>query len=327
VGAYLIADGQVAVGENAGGQLRIFDRSGRWVRTIGRSGAGPGEFEFLRAVFRTGDTLFAFDPMLRRVTAVLASRSDPVLYARTLPARSNRYFMVWGRANDGQWVADYEDSPGWNAPPGVNRARGGVGLIPASGAGEVRWVASLPGTIDILHNPTGNIRQASQGPIAFTPRIYATGSGQYLWYGESSRAELVRYDVRSGARRTVALPIEVRIPSRELIAASRADDDAMDPRGRQSFRDAKFGEYVPRTLPFFEALVPTEDGGLWVQVYAGTRSLGATYLVLDASGSVIASITGPPRFRVTDVRADRVVGLYRDEDGLDEVRVYALIRR
>lgn len=327
VGAFLLNDGRIAVAENASSEVRVFERDGRWTQSVGRQGSGPREFQFVRHAFRSGDTLFALDPMLKRVTALVANGDPRVVYGRRLNARGRRAFEVRGRTADGRWVAHYDDGLGWDSSPGVKRARGGAGLVPANGEGRVRWLAELPGTASFVHNPTGNIREASTGPIAFTPQIYVAGSGPYAWYGESGAAELVRYDVRSGARRSVRLPIEPRLPTEELIAARRAEDSTMDPRA-SAFINAKFSaEYLPRTLPFFEGLVPTEDGGIWVQEFAGVRAAGARYLVLDAEGHPTATVMVPPGFRITDVRGASVIGLYRDADGLDEVRVYALMQR
>ena len=327
VGAFLVANGRIAVAENASSEVRVFERDGRWTRSVGRKGSGPAEFQFLLHAFRAGDTLFTFDPMLKRVTVVLTDGDPRVADGLTLNARGGRSFSVRGRTADGRWLAHYDDMPGWDAPPGVTRSRGGVGLVEADGEGSVRWLAELPGMAAFVHNPTGNIRQARVGPIAFTPYIYVAGSGPYAWFGESGSAALVRYDIRSNTRRSVRLPIETRAPTRELIAASRADDDAMDPQGNQGFRNAKFGEFLPRALPFFEGLIPLGDGGIWVQAYAGARPLDARYVVLDSDGQPVAWVVVPPRFRVTDVRGTRVIGLHRDEDGLDEVRVYELMQR
>lgn len=327
VGAFLVGSGRIAVAENAASEVRIFERDGRWVRNVGRQGSGPGEFQFLRYAFRTGDTLFTFDPMLKRVTAVLTDGAPRVAFGQSVNARGGRPFDVQGRTADGRWVAHYDEMPGWDAPAGVSRGRAGVGLVNADGEGNVRWLAELPGMATFVHNPTGNIRQASTGPIAFTPYVFVTGSGPYAWFGESGAATLVRFDVRSNARRPVTLPIEARAPTRELVAASRADDDAMDPQGNQGFRNAKFGEHLPRTLPFFEALLPTGDGGVWVQAYTGARSAAAIYLALNPEGQPVAWVMVPQGFRITDVRGNRVIGLHRDDDGLDEVRVYELMQR
>ncbi len=48
--------------------IQVYAPDGRFVRTIGRQGEGPGEFRSLSTVFVTGDTIVANDPRLYRTT-------------------------------------------------------------------------------------------------------------------------------------------------------------------------------------------------------------------------------------------------------------------
>jgi hypothetical protein len=53
---------------NAPDAVHVFDSAGRYLRSIGRRGTGPGEFVSTRGVIRTGDTLHVFDQRLLRRT-------------------------------------------------------------------------------------------------------------------------------------------------------------------------------------------------------------------------------------------------------------------
>lgn len=64
------------------GELDLFDRSGRWLRQIGRPGEGPGEYREIMAVeLVAGDSIWIFDPPNSRIT-VLSPEFNVV---RTLP--------------------------------------------------------------------------------------------------------------------------------------------------------------------------------------------------------------------------------------------------
>jgi hypothetical protein len=54
-------NGQVLVGQQQAGEISVFDSVGGFVRTIGRTGHGPGEFTFLYALGTLGDTLYAIN--------------------------------------------------------------------------------------------------------------------------------------------------------------------------------------------------------------------------------------------------------------------------
>ena len=61
-------DGSIYVAQPSVGLLRVFDHRGRFVRTIGRSGQGPGEFLALGRLTWLGDTLVVSDSRQGRLT-------------------------------------------------------------------------------------------------------------------------------------------------------------------------------------------------------------------------------------------------------------------
>ena len=70
-------DGNVYAFEGQSAQLRVYDPEGRRVRTIGRRGEGPGEFEDSPLFGVVGDTIWTYDMRLRRIT--LFDRAGTVL--------------------------------------------------------------------------------------------------------------------------------------------------------------------------------------------------------------------------------------------------------
>lgn len=68
-------------GGSTDGLPRIFDRSGRFLATVGAVGAGPSEFQVPGAMIRSGDSVFVFDNGLLRAQVVLPPRT----IVRTVP--------------------------------------------------------------------------------------------------------------------------------------------------------------------------------------------------------------------------------------------------
>lgn len=74
-------------GVAGGGFLSVYDATGKPVRTIGRKGAGPGEFRSpLRVAVGSGDSLYVLDDANSRIQVVSAAGA----YARVFPTR-DRY--------------------------------------------------------------------------------------------------------------------------------------------------------------------------------------------------------------------------------------------
>src|SRR5262245_7554741 len=62
VGTSRLSSGGIVVADRGSNQIRFFDRAGRHLRTVGRTGGGPGEYEYIRALMRCGgDSIFGFD--------------------------------------------------------------------------------------------------------------------------------------------------------------------------------------------------------------------------------------------------------------------------
>ena len=74
--AALLASGEILVAEGGANELRVFDEAGRHVRSFGRSGSGPGEFEFLSDFqLLDADSILVVDYNARRVS-VFAPQGD-----------------------------------------------------------------------------------------------------------------------------------------------------------------------------------------------------------------------------------------------------------
>jgi len=70
-GARTLPDGTIAVANGGTGEVRLFDSSGRYIRSMGRDGSGPGEFQRMAWIqVIPPDTLLVTDSELRRLTAI-----------------------------------------------------------------------------------------------------------------------------------------------------------------------------------------------------------------------------------------------------------------
>ncbi len=329
-GVHRSALGHLAVVNGGSNEIRVFDRTGKPAGTFGRQGSGPGEFQRIGSAGRMGDTLFLYDRSLLRVTRVLLAPTPVLLGSFQVLAQGGDRGSVSlrGQLGDGRWLASTGISPTFDGPPGVRRLPGSVGTIAANGTGEMQWLAELPSGAVFVHNPTGNLKEAAVGLIGFSPFVYAVASGGAAWFGDSASDSLVRV-TPDGRRRTMTLPIPLRTPPASLVAAALADalETDRNPQGR-SFSEARFSpKYLPKHLPYYESLVAGHAGEIWVQEYAGLRSMAARYLVVAPDLRPLAWVEVPPGFRVSEAGADYVAGVHQDADGVETVRVYRLARR
>jgi hypothetical protein len=76
------SDGSIYVGQSRDRRIRVYDSRGRYVRDVGRQGAGPGEFQSVSAMGWRADTLWVTDFVQSRVN--LFSREGRVLDVLTI---------------------------------------------------------------------------------------------------------------------------------------------------------------------------------------------------------------------------------------------------
>ncbi len=112
-GATRYADGGIAVANSGSKQISFFDAAGKYLRSVGGEGEGPGEFTFPVGLWRTaGDSLAVWDDRAHRMTLMDAEGQ----YGRTATANpSTLNLFSLGVRRDGTWVLfSMEIAPGAN---------------------------------------------------------------------------------------------------------------------------------------------------------------------------------------------------------------------
>lgn len=329
VTAFRLSDGRIAVANGATNDIRLFYASGKYERTIGRKGAGPGEFRSLGWIGRSGDTAFFYDGGLKRIMTVRFNAQPALMEALPIQVPSDRgSFYVNGRLPDGRWMVQTSASPSWEMPQGF-RVPLSVGWINRTGDGKINWLGQLPGMSIFAYHPSGSPGKGSViGAGAFTPWVYAATSGSTIWFGDSFTDSLITVGA-SGKQTVIHLPIPRRPLTEQMIAKARDARLALvrDARDTAATRAMYSSPNVPRDLTFFESLMAGPGGELWVQEAAADAADPVRYLVLSANGAPRAWVSAPAGVRLRDVGADYAVGVHRDDDGIETVRIYRVTRR
>jgi hypothetical protein len=330
IGVTRLSDGSIAIANRGTNDIRIFDARGRHLATFGRTGEGPGEFRRLELIGRSGDTAWFYDSGLQRITAVLLGAKPALLGTTRMTATGKREsFSVSGRLSDGRFVVTTNVSPTFDGPPGVHRLPGSTGIIARTGDGDVTWLGDFKSAAIFVHNPTGDLKNAGVGPIAFPPWLRSATAGGQVWIGDSGGDSLVVVRARDLSRFTVRVPFERRPPGKALIDAARQQELGINPTPQsRAFTEEKYGpKYLPQRLPSFESVQPGSQGELWIQEYAGDRALPTQYVVLDATGRPKGRVAVPGGSRLREAGLDYVILVHEDRDGVESIRLHRLNRR
>jgi len=344
--AIVLGTGEIAV-SNANSEILVFGPEGDLRRTLGRSGAGPGEFRFLLDMIRLDDDrILAWDPAQARVTV----------------------FQQDGRL-------DYTCTP-----QGVDLAQIGGGFVGAFGDGSFvlqgrpssEAASGMPDGLRsdtipfLLFDHTGALIRTI-GQFVTRERLYSSNSGYKhylldpsvqallangaLLVGENDSIVLLRFDSSGVARPRLSLDriprpvteldieagwrawVERQVDARQEMFAQAMmslDEQAlleMRERMRAEVEDG-LGEVKrtiepAETLPAYKSIIVGSDGAVWLEDYLSPTLDISRWVLMDTDFAPVGWIELPPNERLLAAAPNKLVIVRKDEVGVESVVVLA----
>ena len=121
-------------------------------------------------------------------------------------------------------------------------------------------------------------------------------------------------------------------PSRRVsdvdVAAYRRFTETYIPKAQQAEYLASLeNEARPQELPAYARLIVSADNHVWAQRYEVDLTVPLRWDVFDVNRRLLGQVETPANFMVARVTADQVVGVWRDDAGVEHVRSYSLSKR
>jgi hypothetical protein len=303
--------------------IREFSPNGEFIRALGGPGSGPGEFRILIAAWPRGDTIEAYDFQLRRVTRFVPDGSVQVV---SLDADLPDLSMAPSALGDG-WVVGgvAEAGPGRRDRMVFHRfARDGsdLGEI-ASTDGMARYEA--PGFL---------------GPEPLSPRPFFAVADDRVYVAESLTPRIRVLDSHGAALQELAWePASGPAPGEILAAVVDSAIAAAAPDQAPALRTRLEAAPSPERLSVFWSMIVDELGFVWVQRYEPLRhaaalgglressGAGGSWQIFSPRGVAAGLVEMPPDLQPVQITANVIVGIARDDLGVESVRVHTLQRR
>lgn len=324
-GGTVLSDGRIAIVDAALAELRIYSPAGDHLRTLGRKGSGPEEFQSPALAGRLpGDTLVVFDSERRWLALVHPDGGFGRSF--TLGEDAGGFVNALGLlgsealAFGGGMFFSSEDG----FPQGLTRPHSTYGTVSLDGSpgmdlGEIpaaeMWAEAGDGRFRAMLIPFGKVTAAAPGQDRF-----------YL--GTNEAWDIQAFDGRGTlvARiRTDRRPAPVTGALREAWLEERlaeAEDDAARTAVRAEFRDVPF----PETLPHYGFVKVDALGHLWVRDPSIPGEVTPRYAVFAPGGELLGRVALPDRFHPLEIGADHVLGRITDEMEVESVALYVLER-
>lgn len=322
--AVVVPDGGFLVADDRGQAVHHFDDRGVHIRTFGRRGAGPGEFNWAPRIGLLGDTLVSIDLGHSRVTYFRLA--DGVVLATRPFQRSGRYPEPYQYLASGEVIGRLIDPwtcgvYGDETPPPCPWARLGTDSVPDT-------LLMTPIADGARINIGGNGQIFDYQPLNDSPAIILEKRG-LAW------ATLHRTAIRDGlpgfSLNVVpgARPSFTRFVSAATPAPSASLLDSLVHGARAVFSPGvlrwpdldervRRGLRVPDRIPPGSDALLTPDLGAWVQLNRVWRGAN-DWLRLDPDGTIPGYVRLPEDLRPVDAAGDRLVALRFSEFGEAEV--------
>ena len=325
-GAVRLSDGRIVLANRGTRQLRYYDSTGRFIRSSGREGEGPGEFRqpfYLHLL--PGDTVYAGDFRPFRFL-VFAPDGEWVRTVMPMPILPNvpatRNVLDDGRLVLGVRQSRATREAGFPVEMMTLQVQGADGVL-------LDTIAELP---------NGRYGEVEPGSNFFSspffesfPQVAATGSLIVIGHGSSD--ELRQHGTTSG------YPLERIVRwtsvSRDITAADVAAEKARiakqyetsDERNRAldltpQIRDKR---PVAERFPAFSGLMLGRDGRMWIREYQPpVDTSGRRWVAFTADGRFDCRLQ-TPRFReFLEVGKDHMLVLDEDSLGVERVKLFTI---
>lgn len=318
-GAVRLSSGVIVVADRKSLELRLFSPTGEHLKTIGRKGGGPGEFQYMSPIQRcAGDSVFVYDFTLWRMSVF----SPEGAYIRTADVRKwstngRILYNLWcNPAGVFAFVHKHTDQP-----KGIGPWRPSVTLSLVGPGDSVVGLGTFPAS-DRYFNGQVDF------PMYLGKETTIGVGSRFVYVGTGDAYEVAEYSLqgkRIGGLGEVRAPIPVTAAQVTTFIAEHIA--ARDERTNTSEYEKLFrGLDWPKVYPAHGKLMVDGSDNLWIEEYPIPGRNIRDWTIYARTGGKIATVSLPKGFRLLEAGSDYVLGIWRDEADVDYLRVYTLVK-
>lgn len=324
--AYL-PDGRIVVLDARDQQVHYLDATGQPVRTVGRKGAGPGEFAGANGLVVTARGEVVVNDHSNNRLTVLAPNGD---FVKTVPILNVWGFgYTWDAYVNARGLIDEYVSVRREGAPGSLAAR----RVWSADYARIDTILPLdcPGVPKPDPTDVNYQFRSSRGGMVMqipfvSPRLGLVRSADgATWAGRYPGYAIIEH-VPPG---TCTADATIRLTGRVRVPAAMRDSEVGDVRtsaGRYGVPVPDLDK-IPREFPGFEAVFLDSSKRLWVE--RRTTATERRFEVYGPGGDPVAEVDTPRAFaayRPVVITNDRALGFVTDEDDVLYLVSYRIVR-
>jgi hypothetical protein len=339
-GAVRLDDGRIAVANGQPMELRVFTPTGKFIKRLGRTGQGPGEFQYVKRMMATrGDTVLVVNmPQFQLLTFTAgngyvgsSSTSFDSLNAQLQGMRlaeGTAELLRNGSMVVGAVPKDEPENDGSLFPTGKLFRRQTMAVWIDRDHSRFAVLGTFGDIQQMFFDVGGGRRTPVIPPSARFRREAIGGRGTRFCIAGNDAPEVRCVD--EDGRRLIIRWTQDSVPTPVAAIDEWRNDvrtGAARPGSRTTPQAAEriiAGTIIPATAPPIRSLFVDADR----RVFVGGPDLGAAegrfrYRVFSADGQLLG-LAELPRVGVTEIGTDYLVGISRNEDGVEFIVVHDL---
>lgn len=323
ISAVRLADGRIVAAGWAMTELHVFDSTGRWLRTLGRQGSGPAEFEALGLVFLDSlGGVIVFEPGSQRVHRWSSTAEFQTLTLLITPEARPAAWIA-GAFPDGSLLLSVRTPDLAGSTELLERGTRSLFRGHESG-GAWDSLISFPDQPRVRHP---HDPRRSMGYPLFTAgpsfairgrRIAFTAGDQFEVQVRGERGTLIQVVRKEARQRAISAAEFSQVLSATVAAMPEDRRSAMESRLRETSKS--------RVRPAVSGVWLDPDGRIWATFGDSTLGERPSASVFDSLGIWEADAELPAGFRILQVDRDGLLGMVRDPDGFYHLRFHRLRR-
>lgn len=342
-GPVRLSDGRLAIANAGTSEVRIYDAHGTHLKSVGRAGSGPGEYQTLVGIWGgPGDSLMVSDILVRRLS--MLDREGAFSRSVTLGGGPTTGFTsingTVSLALPAAWLAD-GSIVGLAQTFGIGAARRGVfrdslTVVMYGPDGAARdTVGRFPGPeMEQMTVTFGKISMPAPSPVPLGRQFVGAARGDRFFLSINNAWEIEVRGLDGSLKRLIRAAVTPTSITPNDVAASRKElRDQLEsqpmmrsvPEAIKKQLTARIDQAnYPTSFAFFSAMMADQDGNLWAQEVSSSIDKIQRYAVIDSSGRFLGRVTMPANFRASSVGTDAVYGVWKTADDVERVRAYPL---
>jgi len=342
LGPVRLSDGRLALANAGSNEVRIYDAKGALLKSSGRSGSGPGEYQNLVGIWAgPGDSVMVSDVLVRRLSVL--DREGTFARSLTLGAVSEGFTTIGGQFDFAVplgWMGD-GSIVGLSQTFAINKAREGifrdtVSVILYGLDGVTRdTVGRFPGPeMETMTMTMGGQSMSAPTGVPLGRQFVSLARGGRIYVSVNNAWEIEVRGPDGGLTRLIrAAEKPATITAGDIAASRKALREQMEaqpmlrnvpePIKKQLTARVDQAKY-PATFAFFAGMLADPDGSLWAELVSSGADQTQRFAVIDSTGRFLGRVSMPVRFRASWIGSDAVYGVWKDADDVEHVRAYPL---